>query len=160
MKTSGKSLMSALATAVAVSGLSLTSFHVLADEVHEGRSARPAGNESPDAEAKEERLTSAAGAASMHFTDADGNRRQPTAEEVRELAKAFQQDLARLAGKQKGDPNVQTHPNGAVSATIAASKLVFLTVEENDEGSLSYGHTTMDDDGSVVHKPANSQPEM
>ena len=98
-------------------------------------------------------------AAKTYFTDEFGNRREPTSEELREMSAGFQKDLARLAGKQKGNPNVQHHANGSVSATVGLSKLQYLTVQENPDGSRSYGHGKMDENGNVTLPAANSLSE-
>lgn len=98
-------------------------------------------------------------AANMHFTDEDGNRREPTAREIREAAEAFRKDLARLSGRQKGDYDLRTLPDGTMRATIAPSKLVFLSVRETEDGDLEFGHSTMDENGNVPFEPANGLPE-
>jgi hypothetical protein len=95
----------------------------------------------------------------MYFTDEVGNRRQPTAEEIRQAAAAFQRDLARLAGKHKDKPNVRSRPDGTVSATVAVSKLAFLTAQETDEGELIYGHSSLDEDGNVTFTSPDVLPE-
>lgn len=99
-------------------------------------------------------------AANMYFTDENGNRREPTAAEVKAAAEAFQKDLARLAGKHKGKTRVHKQPNGTVSATVATTHLEFLTVRENEDGTLTFGHSTMDEDGNVSFQPADDLPEM
>lgn len=98
-------------------------------------------------------------AANMHFTDEDGNRREPTAQEIREAAEAFRRDLARLSGRQKGDYDLRTLSDGTMRATIAPSKLVFLSVRQTEDGDLEFGHTTMDEDGNVSFERANGLPE-
>jgi hypothetical protein len=160
MKTSSKSLINAIATAVVVSVLSVTCIQSLADEARDSRSTPLPGELNRQPPSDDEERSGAAVSGNLYFTDEEGNRRQPTAEEVRQAAQAFQKDLARLAGKHKDDPNVQTHPSGAVSATVAVSKLAFLTVEQNEDGSLSFGHATMDEHGNIIPKSATSQPEM
>lgn len=112
-------------------------------------------DEPQEAEAQSEGTSSVP--ASMHFTDEHGNRREPTAEEVRETAEAFQRDLARLAGKQRGKPQEETRPDGSVSVLVAPGKLVYLTVEQTEDGELRYHHTRLDEDGNVL--PANRLPE-
>ena len=97
--------------------------------------------------------------ANTYFTDEFGNRRQPTAEEQAELSAAFQKNLAKMIGKNRGKPNVQEHANGSVSATIALSKLQFLTVQENPDGSRTFGHQQLDENGNVAMPSNNSLPE-
>jgi hypothetical protein len=70
-----------------------------------------------------------------------------------------QQDLARIAGQHKGKHYVTTHPDGSVSATVALSRLEFLIVTENPDGSLSYGHATVDEEGQLSIRPAAGLPE-
>src|SRR5690606_30014529 len=110
-------LSTACAAALALGGAALAG---AAGEPDEPRDERHAAQSSSG---------DGAPSANLHFTDAEGNRRQPTAAEVRAAAEAFQRDLARLAGQHKGQPNVQMRADGTVSATVGASKLVFLTVE-------------------------------
>jgi len=155
MKTSSKFLMSALATAVAVSGVSLISMQLLADETREGRSP-PATK--PVANAEEE-VTSTAVSANMYFTDRNGNPRNPTAEEVRRAARGFQQDLARLAGPHEGKTFVKKRPDGTVSAVVATSQLVFLSVQEGEDGTLTFGHSTVGDGDNPTLEPATDLPE-
>jgi hypothetical protein len=141
--------------AVAVSGITFTATTALGDEPRE-----------PDRAAERVAATKAAEeaprhvgvAANVYFTDEQGNRRQPTAEEIKQAAEAFQRDLARIAGQHRGKPNQRTRADGTVSATVAVSKLAFLTVEERD-GRLTYGHSPMDADGKVSLRPANDLPE-
>jgi hypothetical protein len=97
--------------------------------------------------------------ANLYFTDENGNRREPTAAEIRAAAEAFQRDLARLAGQHRGKHYERTLPDGTVAATIAPSKLVFLTVHQNEDGELVYGHSVMDEDGKVAFEPVNPLPE-
>jgi hypothetical protein len=97
--------------------------------------------------------------ANTYFTDELGNRRQPTEEERVAMGKGYQKDLARVAGKNKGNPNIQQHTNGAVSATIGLSKMQFLTVQENPDGSRSYAHGKMDENGKVILPKASSLAE-
>jgi hypothetical protein len=140
----------ALSAAVALTAIFFTSMTALGDE--------PTGPEQAENSADDTKAGSApqhAGfAANMYFTDEDGNRRQPTAEEVRRAAEAAQRDLARLAGQHKDKPNIETRPDGTVSATVAVSKLVFLSVEETEDGGLSYGHASMDANGKVHIQPS------
>jgi len=89
-----------------------------------------------------------------------GKLRAPTAEERAALAAGFQKDLARLTKKQRKQPQVRTLPNGATAATVGLSRLEFLVVETNEDGSLSFSHAPIDDDGNVVAPPAPSLPEM
>lgn len=98
--------------------------------------------------------------ASFYFTDEKGNRREPTEAELRQAAEALQRDLARLAGQHKGKHYVKTQPDGTVSATVALTKLEFLIATENPDGSLSYGHATVDEDGQLPIRPAADLPEM
>ena len=145
-----------LAAAVAASGISLISTLTLAEEATEPVS--PASTEVNEAGKKDQR-TQVGISTNMYFTDEFGNRREPTAEEVRQAAQAFQRDLARLAGQHKGKPNVRSRPDGTVSATVAVSKLAFLTVQETDDGELIYGHSSMDEDGNVTFTSPNVLPE-
>ena len=89
-----------------------------------------------------------------------GKLRSPTTEEREALAKGFQKDLARLARKQKKQPQMRTHDNGATSATVGLSKIRYLVVETNEDGSMSYGHAEMDDDGNIVTDSTASLEEM
>ena len=98
-------------------------------------------------------------AANVYFTDEFGNRRDATAEERAELAKRFQSDLAKLQGKNKGKLKQTQHANGAVSAPVALSKLQFLTVQENGDGTRSFNHQTMDESGNVSWESTNEWPE-
>jgi len=161
MKTSRTSrrrpVATVLAAAVAVSGISLISTLTLAEETPESVSSASA--EVNDEAGKKDQRTQAGISTNMYFTDEFGNRREPTAEEVRQAAQAFQRDLARLAGQHKGKPNVRSRPDGTVSATVAVSKLAFLTVQETDDGELIYGHSSMDEDGNVTFTSPNVLPE-
>ena len=156
MKTNSKprnpALLAVLAATVAASGALSTAIPAHADD-------KAATGEAKETKENQQKTTDAGVSASMYFTDAQGNRRQPTEEEITRAAKAFQRDLARLAGKHKDKPYTQKRPDGTVSATIAASKLVFLSVQQNDDGTLTYGHTSMKDDGSVSFEPATGLPE-
>lgn len=91
---------------------------------------------------------------SLYFTDEDGNPRNPTAAELIAAGEAFEKDLARLAGRHQGKPNVRTEPSGAIAATVATSQLVFLTATVNEDGTVTLGHSTMDADGNVTAQPA------
>jgi hypothetical protein len=95
----------------------------------------------------------------MYFTDRHGNPRNPTAEEVRKAARAFRQDLARLAGPHEGKTFVKKRPDGTVSAVVATSRLVFLSVQEEEDGTLTFGHSTVGADGNLRFKPATDLPE-
>jgi hypothetical protein len=159
MKTSSKFLMRALATAVAVSGISLISLQAMADEAREGRSPPTTNNENAAVPSGEEEVTNAAVSANMYFTDKNGKPRNPTAEEIRETARAFQQDLARLAGPHKGKTFVNKRPDGTVSAVVATSQLVFLSAQQEDDGTLTFGHSTVGDDGNLTFEPATDLPE-
>jgi len=159
MKTSSKFLMSALATAVAVSGVSLISMQLLADEAREGRSPPATNNNSAPVANAEEEVTSTAVSANMYFTDRNGNPRNPTAEEVRRAARGFQQDLARLAGPHEGKTFVKKRPDGTVSAVVATSQLVFLSVQEGEDGTLTFGHSTVGDGDNPTLEPATDLPE-
>lgn len=155
MKTStrisrSRPFVTALAAIVAAAGVSFTSTVTLAEEASEPASSAPTGAKDGGAES---------GVASMYFTDEFGNRREPTAEELRQTAAAFQRDLARLAGQQRGKPNVRSRPDGTVSATVAVSKLAFLTVQENEDGELVYGHSSLDEEGNVTFTSPNVLPE-
>lgn len=96
----------------------------------------------------------------LYFTDENGNPRNPTAAELIAAGESFEKDLARLAGKHKGKPNVRTEPSGAVAATVATSQLVFLTATVNEDGTVTLGHSAVDADGNVVAQPVNDLPEM
>jgi hypothetical protein len=159
MKTSSKFLMRGLATAVAVSGISLISMQVMADEALEGRTSPATNNKNAQVAAGEEEAKSAAVSANMYFTDRNGNPRNPTAEEVRQATRAFQQDLARLAGLHEGKTYVKKRPDGTVSAVVATSQLVFLSAQEEEDGTLIIGHSTGGDDGNLTLKPATDLPE-
>jgi hypothetical protein len=138
-----------------VSGISLTSTLTLAEEATEPDS--PAAREANDGAGDVDQQAGIS--ASMYFTDEFGNRREPTAQEIRQAAEAFQRDLTRLAGQHKDKPNVRSRPDGTVSATVAVSKLAFLTVQETDEGELIYGHSSMDEDGNVTFTTPTVLPE-
>lgn len=97
--------------------------------------------------------------AKTYFTDELGNRRQSTAEERALLSAAFQKDLTKMIGKNKGNPNIQEHANGSVSATIALSKLQFLTIRENSDGSRSFSHEQLDENGNVMLPVAKNLAE-
>jgi hypothetical protein len=98
-------------------------------------------------------------AANLHFTDARGNPRNPTAAEARAAAQAFRRDLDRLAGPFSGRPNVRTLPSGAVAATVATSRISLLYAVENEDGTIAIGHSTPDGDPSVPARTANELPE-
>ena len=105
--------------------------------------------------------TSLAGvAAGMHFTDADGNPRLPTAAEQAALAEAFQADLADLMKGKRLPKGSQQQPNGSVSAVVGTQKMRFLTVEIDESGNASFGHSRMDDEGRVEPAAAEDWPEM
>lgn len=97
--------------------------------------------------------------ASTYFTDEFGNRRNPTDEERAELSARFQKDLAKMMGKNRGNSNVKQHANGSVSATVALSKMQFLVVQENPDGSRTFDHASLDENGNVNLPPVNSLPE-
>ena len=130
-----------------VAGASLHSPRAIADEPPQP----PPGDDTPAHAAKMP--------ASLYFTDENGNRRQPTEAELRQAAEAVQRDLARIAGEHKGKHYVRTRADGTVSATVALSKLQFLTATENPDGTLTFGHVTMDEDGNVSSRPATDLPE-
>lgn len=157
MKRSNTSIIRSLArplpVPIAVAGM-LAFAPAVADE------AAKVVEESASLHVAEEQAQGGPGpAANMHFTDEDGNRREPTAGEIREAAEAFRRDLARLARGQKGDYRLQTLPDGTVRATVAPSKLVFLNVRQTEDGELEFGHSTMDEDGNVSFEPASALPE-
>lgn len=113
-----------------------------------------------DADVGKSATSFAGAAAGMHFTDADGNPRLPTAAERAALAEAFQADLADLT-KGKGLPKgSKQEPNGSVSAVVGTERLRFLTVEIDEAGKASFGHSRMDDEGRVEPAPATDWPEM
>lgn len=114
--------------------------------------------ETPDANTSNQGADSGF-ASNLYFTDELGNRRNPTAEERAELAKKFQNDLARMQGKNRGNQKSTKHANGSVSATVALSKLQFLTVQENADGTRNFSHQTMDEDGNVIWISSNDWPE-
>lgn len=130
-----------------VAGASFHSPRTIADEPPQP----PPGDDAPAHGAKMP--------ASLYFTDENGNRRQPTEAELRQAAEAVQRDLARIAGEHKGKHYVRTRADGTVSATVALSKLQFLTAIENTDGTLTFGHATMDEDGNVSSRPATDLPE-
>lgn len=154
MKTSTRSLITAC-TAIAVAGIAAYS-HLVASPPAEA----PPDTDRIPTESDAATVGGAGVSGSLHFTDERGNRRNPTAAEARAAARAFQNDLDRLAGPHKDKPNVRTLPNGAVAATVATSRLTLLTAEENADGTLTYSHPTTDDDGNVSTQPATDLPEM
>lgn len=97
----------------------------------------------------------------MYFTDEQGRARNPSPEELIATSEALQADIARITGKSKGSaPEQQTHANGMVSANVAPSKLLFLTVQENEDGEMVISHAELDADGKLSADPANELPEM
>jgi hypothetical protein len=98
--------------------------------------------------------------ANMHFTDEQGRPRLPTEAERAALAEAFQADLLELTrGKRipKGSQSMQT---GVERAVVGASHLRFLTVTVDENGSPSYGHSSIDEDGRIAVNQDDSLPEM
>ncbi|MDH3546060.1 MAG: hypothetical protein OEN22_03125 [Gammaproteobacteria bacterium] len=98
--------------------------------------------------------------AGMHFTDANGNPRRPSAEERAELAAAFQKDLARLTRGKNIPSGSKLESNGATSAVVGADNLEFLVVTLDENGDASFGHSSMDEDGRVEIASTNELPEM
>ena len=156
-RTSRSTHMAITMAVVVVSGISFMSTLTLAEEATEPVST--ASREANDGAGNTEHQAQTGVSANMYFTDDFGNRREPTAEEMRQAAAAFQRDLARLAGQHKDKPNVRSRPDGTVSATVAVSKLAFLTVQETDEGELIYGHSSLDEDGNVTFTSPDALPE-
>jgi len=115
--------------------------------------------EETSATATNDRASDSGISASVYFTDEFGNRRNPTLEERAALSAQFQKDLARIAGKNRGNPNVKQYDNGAVSATVALSKMQFLVVHENPDGSRTFSHAPLDEDGNVALPEASTWPE-
>ena len=106
----------------------------------------------------EESSTLAGVTAGMHFTDAEGNARLPTAEERAALAQAFQADLANLTGKRRIPTGSSRAASGAEKAVVGADKLRFLVVD--DSGTVTYDHSGIDADGRIEAASANPMPEM
>jgi len=98
--------------------------------------------------------------AGMHFTDADGNARLPTAEERAALAEAFQADLASLTRNRRIPSGSSRAPSGAEMAVVGADRLRFLTATVDEGGQVRLDHAGIDDDGKPVESPANTLPEM
>jgi len=99
-------------------------------------------------------------AGNLYFTDEQGNPRNPSAEELISAGEAFQKDLARIAGKNKGKHIETTHSNGATSAVVALSKLSFLVAETDDDGNVVLTHGSLDENGEVVTPSKSELPEM
>lgn len=108
----------------------------------------------------EESSTLAGVTAGMHFTDAEGNARLPTAEERAALAQAFQADLANLTGKRRIPTGSSRAASGAEKAVVGADKLRFLVVNVDDSGTVTYDHSGIDADGRIEAASANPMPEM
>lgn len=98
--------------------------------------------------------------AGVHFTDAEGKSRRPSAAERAELAAAFQKDLARLTRGKNIPKGSKQESSGAVSAVVGAEKLKFLVVDVNESGQASFGHASIDENGLIETKSANELPEM
>ena len=96
----------------------------------------------------------------MYFTDEQGRPRNPSPEELIATSEALQADIARITGKSKGTIEQKTHANGMVSANVAPSKLLFLTVQENEDGELVISHSELDAEGKLSVEPVNKLPEM
>jgi hypothetical protein len=113
-----------------------------------------------DVSAPDEAGVVAGVSAGMHFTDAEGNLRRPSAEERAELAAAFQKDLVRITRGKNIPRGSKQEPSGAVSAVVGAEKLKFLVVNVDENGQAVFGHASIDENGRVETKPANKLPEM
>lgn len=112
------------------------------------------------AESSSEQQPSSTLAGNLYFTDEQGNRRNPTPEELISAGEGFQKDLARIAGKNKGKTVETTHSNGSTSAVVALSKLSFLVAETDEDGNLVLNHGSLDENGNVVTPSAPELPEM
>lgn len=100
-------------------------------------------------------------AANMYFTDKDGNRRNPTAQELMTANDGFQRDLDRIVGKNRKLRGVQTtHANGSTSAVVALSKLSYLVAETDEDGNLVIKHGAADESGEIVAPTSPEWPEM
>lgn len=150
MKISNRPMMLAL-TAVGISGAALVGL-----PAPDGGAARPPTSATVDS-AGDPAAGEPRASATLHFTDPRGNPRNPTADEARAAAQAFRKDLERLAGSQRGKANVRTLPSGAVAATVATSKVSLLYAVEDEDGTVTIGHSTAD--GDVPLRPANDLPE-
>lgn len=149
MRSNRKPLLAASVAALAVSAFGQLA---LADDETSASEAAAADQATDQA---------AAGVSgNFHFTDEQGRARNPSPEELIATSEGLQADLERITGKKPGKVEAQTHANGMVSANIAPSKLVFLTVQENEDGTLSYRHAELDEDGELSAQPDNSLPEM
>lgn len=107
-----------------------------------------------------EQQPSSALAGNLYFTDEQGNPRNPSPEELIAAGEAFQKDLARIAGKNKGKQLETTHSNGAISAVVALSKLSFLVAETDEDGNIVLNHGSLDENGNVLTSSAPELPEM
>lgn len=150
--------ISVLPTAVAISALLFSSLSLATPPQRENH--KPINVDPVGADAAESKQSVDTGlSAATYFTDELGNRRQPTNEERVAMGAGFQKELAKLAGKHKGNPNMQQHANGSVSSTVGLSKIQFLTVQENPDGSKSYGHGQLDENGNVTLPAATNLQE-
>lgn len=149
MSRNRKPLLAASVAAIAVSALGQLAMAEESDAAAEAVAADDAGER-----------TAVSVPGNMHFTDEQGRPRNPSPEELIATSEALQADIARITGRDKRDVQVQTHANGMVSANVAPSKLLFLTVQENENGEPVISHAELDAEGKLSAQPANTLPEM
>jgi hypothetical protein len=142
--------MTAAALAAGLVGASL-----MANQVNTSR------QQDADAQAQVDKQPSSSLAANLYFTDKDGNRRNPTAQELITAGEGFQRDLDRIVGKNKKMRDVQTtHSNGSTSAVVALSKLSYLVAETDEDGNIVIKHGAADQNGEIVAPASPEWPEM
>lgn len=71
------------------------------------------------------------------------------ADEAEDNSAAFEANKAELAatrGVAEAEATVTTHENGLTSATVGLSALKMLVVKQGEDGTLTYGHTSSEEE--------------
>lgn len=117
----------------------------------------PASDKADTAERESTATTNLSGA-KIAVDAATGRFRKPTAEEAQRLAEAMQRFLSDK-GRYTENRGAVQHANGTTSMVVPLSRLHFMVVKRNDDGSLSVEHVANPDEAAkfLAAKPTNGK---
>lgn len=82
-----------------------------------------------------------------------------SAEEAEDSSAAFEasnEELAATLGVADPESTITTHDNGLTSAVVGVSALKMLVVRENEDGTLTYGHVSSEEEAEAFAAATDS----
>jgi hypothetical protein len=82
-----------------------------------------------------------------------------SAEEAEDSSAAFEasnEELAATLGVADPESTITTHDNGLTSAVVGVSALKMLVVRENEDGTLTYGHVSSEEEAEAFAEATES----